>query len=425
MAPVASEDPRQVVRRGYDALSARYDEHSGGPAKYQAWLGELRERIPAGRAVLDLGCGSGLPVARDLAAAGYRVTGADISDVQIRRARELVPEAEFVRADVTAIDLAPASFDAVVCLYVLIHLPLEDQPPLLSRIASWLRPGGLLLATTGYRAWTGVDENWLDGGVPMWWSQADAATYRSWITRAGLAVEREEFVPEGDSGHALFWASRPARPVLQPGRPSGRPRDKRVIRPLGGDMKLSGRHVTAALALAGTAILLPSMALASASRGAAPQRAAVTPPACGRANPALPGGAFVWASLPGDGFAGGVGYVVEITNEGHHACTLRGVPGAAVLDGNGHLIGSKLPASGRGPLVTLRPGATAHFLLTIHIAGAVCAHPVDGQVLIYLPGQRQAQNAWQSAPACPGLRGGGVLSPDTIRPGVGIPDYTR
>ncbi|WP_436979698.1 hypothetical protein [Streptomyces sp. enrichment culture] len=44
----------------------------------------------------------------------------------------------------------------------------------------------------------------------MWWSHADAATSREWITGAGLAVEREEFVPEGDSGHALFWAHRPS-----------------------------------------------------------------------------------------------------------------------------------------------------------------------------------------------------------------------
>jgi SAM-dependent methyltransferase len=206
---VVTRDPREVVRRGYDALSARYDEWSDGHTKYRAWLSELRERIPAGAAVLDLGCGSGMPVARDLTAAGYRVTGVDISDVQIRRASELVPQANFVRADVTAIDFAPASFDAVVALYVLIHLPLEDQPPLLCRIASWLRPGGLFLATTGFQAWTGIDENWLGGGTPMWWSHADAATYRSWITQAGLSIEREEFAPEADGGHALFWASRP------------------------------------------------------------------------------------------------------------------------------------------------------------------------------------------------------------------------
>jgi hypothetical protein len=90
---------------------------------------------------------------------------------------------------------------------------------------------------------------------------------------------------------------------------------------------------------------------------------------------------------------------------------------------NGHLIGGKLPASGRGPLVTLKPGATAHFSLIIHEACAVCAHPVDGNVVIYLPGQRQAQNGWLSARACPGLRGGGVLSPGTIRPGTGVPLY--
>ncbi|HEY6294193.1 MAG TPA: class I SAM-dependent methyltransferase [Streptosporangiaceae bacterium] len=221
---MATEDPRDVVRRGYDALSDRYDKHYEGRAKYQAWLGELRERLLAGHAVLDLGCGNGVPVARDLAAAGCRVTGVDISGEQIRHARELVPQAEFVHADVTAIDFTPASFDAVVCLFVLIHLPLEDQPPLLSKIASWLRPGGLFLASTGHQAWTGVDENWLGGGVPMWWSQADAATYRSWITQAGLSVEREEFAPESDTGHALFWATRPS--ALQPGRPSGRPMDK-------------------------------------------------------------------------------------------------------------------------------------------------------------------------------------------------------
>lgn len=183
------------------------------------------------------------------------------------------------------------------------------------------------------------------------------------------------------------------------------------------------KQLTAALATAAAAILLLAVALACTSRSAAPQHTAVTAPACGNAHPALPGGAFVWASLPGDGFAGGVGYVIEITNEGRQACSLRGVPGAAVQDGSGHLIGSKVPPSGTGPLVTLTPGATAYFPLIIHDAGAVCAHPVGGQVVIYLPGQQQAQNGWLSTQACPGLRGGGVLSPGTIHPGTGIPFY--
>ena len=112
--------------------------------------------------------------------------------------------ATFVRADASSVQFDAALFNAVLSFYALIHLPLEDQPPLLDRIASWLRPGGLFVATTGYWAWTGVQEDWLGGGAPMWWSQRTPGTYRSWITQAGLTVEQEEFVPEGDSGHALF-----------------------------------------------------------------------------------------------------------------------------------------------------------------------------------------------------------------------------
>jgi SAM-dependent methyltransferase len=205
-----AEDPKAVVRRGYDAVSVRYDKWSHADSKYAAWLDELGARIPARAFVLDLGCGSGLPVARNLTAAGHHVTGVDISNVQIHRARELVPAAEFLRADISSVHFEAESFDAVVSFFALIHLPLQDQLPLLYRIAGWLRPGGVFVATTGYRAWTGYEDNWLDGGAPMWWSHADAATYRSWITQAGLVIDREEFVPEGDARHALFWASRPS-----------------------------------------------------------------------------------------------------------------------------------------------------------------------------------------------------------------------
>ncbi len=42
----------------------------------------------------------------------------------------------------------------------------------------------------------------------MWWSHADALSYRSWVQQAGLTIMAEDFVPEGGSGHALFWAQR-------------------------------------------------------------------------------------------------------------------------------------------------------------------------------------------------------------------------
>jgi len=206
---MSGNDERDMVRRGYDALSYHYRADDAGDGQYAPWLADLHRRLPAAAAVLDLGCGCGVPVARFLTDAGHHVTGVDISDVQIERARHLVPTGTFLRADATRLDLPPASFDAVVCLYALIHMPLADQPRVIREIAGWLRPGGELLATVGSTAWTGTDDNWLGGTAPMWWSHADAATYRSSLQEACLTITSEEFIPEGTGGHTLFRAVRP------------------------------------------------------------------------------------------------------------------------------------------------------------------------------------------------------------------------
>ncbi|GAB3178243.1 methyltransferase family protein [Micromonospora palomenae] len=205
---MSRDDERDVVRSGYDALSYHYRADDADDGQYAPWLAELRRRLPAAATILDLGCGCGVPVARFLANAGHHVTGVDISNVQIERARRLVPTGTFLRADATRLELPPMSIDAVVCLYALIHMPLADQPPLIDRIATWLRPGGWLLATVGHEAWTGRDDNWLGGAAAMWWSHADAATYRAWLRHAGLTITSEDFVPEGSSGHTLLWAQR-------------------------------------------------------------------------------------------------------------------------------------------------------------------------------------------------------------------------
>jgi SAM-dependent methyltransferase len=205
---VDNEAAKNVVRQGYDALSARYDDAYEGETKYGDWLVEILARLGARRQVLDLGCGSGVPVAATLSDAGHQVTGVDLSGVQVERARGRVPGATFVQADATRLELPAASLDAVLSFYALIHIPVDEQRQLLQRIAEWLRPGGLFVATVGAIAWTGAEENWLGGGAPMWWSHSDAATTRTWIEAAGFVVEREEFVPEGASGHTLLWAHR-------------------------------------------------------------------------------------------------------------------------------------------------------------------------------------------------------------------------
>ncbi len=194
------------MRHGYDAISHLYRGDDDDPAEYRPWLRDLRDRLPAGARVLDIGCGNGVPVARTLCGFGFHVTGVDISEVQVARARLLVPGADFVRADAHDLAFDAASFDAVVSFYALIHMPHPEQRAVLERAARWLRPGGRLLCTAGAQSRTGTQDRWLGGDATMWWSHPDAATFRDWLEAAGFEAIEEEFVPEGDGGHQLFRA---------------------------------------------------------------------------------------------------------------------------------------------------------------------------------------------------------------------------
>ena len=200
------DDPKTIVRRGYDRVSRAYRADDAEDGQYGPWLELLEERLAPSSSVLDLGCGCGVPVARRLARR-YVVTGVDLSPVQIERARGLVPRATFICADMAEVRFPAATFDAIVCLYALIHVPVSEQPAILRSVATWLRRGGLFMATVGHSAWTGIEKDWLgvEGG-DMWWSHADTPTYRRWLSDAGLIVERETFVPEGNGGHTLIVA---------------------------------------------------------------------------------------------------------------------------------------------------------------------------------------------------------------------------
>ncbi len=208
---MTSHDQKQTVRRGYDMLSFEYrsDDTPDDYEDYAAWVRILEERLPERTPVLDIGCGCGLPATR-LLARRFEVTGVDVSEVQIDRARKLVPTARFIREDISKLAFPDDSFGGIVSFYAIIHMPLVEHPGLLAGIARWLSPSGYFLATVGHDAWTGTDEAYLGvAGGRMCWSHADEATNVLWLAEAGLHVHWTRFVPEGDSGHTLVLAQKP------------------------------------------------------------------------------------------------------------------------------------------------------------------------------------------------------------------------
>ena len=198
-------DARKIVEDGYDQVAERYFEWSDArpSAVRLRWLDEALRRIPLGADVLDLGCGAGVPMTRALAA-GRHVTGVDISTRQLELARVHVPDASFIRADMTALDLPQASLDAVVAFYSMTHVPRTDLPALLASIRRWLRPGGVFFATMGAEdSPDEVEDDWL--GAPMFFSHYGAKRNRELVRHAGFDLEEAVLEEEPEDRHAALF----------------------------------------------------------------------------------------------------------------------------------------------------------------------------------------------------------------------------
>lgn len=194
-------DPRtQLVAAGYDAMAETWEDWSARVTDdpRHDWLEQLLAVLPPDARVVELGCGNGTRETRELAAR-TQLTGVDLSEEQLRRARERVPEAEFVHGDLTAIEFDAGSLDAVAAFYVFNHVPRELLPGLFERIHRWLRPGGHLLATLGASDLPDWHGEWL--GVPMFFSGHPPEVNVRLLRDAGFELVREEPVtitePEG------------------------------------------------------------------------------------------------------------------------------------------------------------------------------------------------------------------------------------
>jgi ubiquinone/menaquinone biosynthesis C-methylase UbiE len=203
------KDPKQIVTEGYNHLSGMYRSHYtlSHSTHYYDWLHNFLQYIPPGSKILELGCADGIPVAQYVSS-HYQYMGIDISPVQIELAQQHVPGATFEVADMTALSFPDNSFKGIIALYSLIHVPVDQQPALLTSLYHWLQAEGYVLMIVGATAWTGIETDWLIPGTTMYWSHADTDTYMKWFAAAGFTIIDTKFIPEGTAGHTLLIAKK-------------------------------------------------------------------------------------------------------------------------------------------------------------------------------------------------------------------------
>ncbi len=106
-------------------------------------------RFSAGKGnALDVGCGSGGRIIGALLDADFRVTGIDVSEAQLEKARKRHPDSDFILADICEWEIEER-YDVVIAWDSIFHVPYSEQRPVVEKLCNALVTGGVILFTAG------------------------------------------------------------------------------------------------------------------------------------------------------------------------------------------------------------------------------------------------------------------------------------
>lgn len=182
----------------FDLIGKRYDESFVERDVQLAEGAWLISQLPPGARVLDLGCGSGLPTAKQLLDAGVEVVGVDESKVMLQLAEEQAPGGTYRHQDLREID-GLGEFDAVVAFFALLMMPRQEIPALLAKIRTRLRGPKLLLVSMIHGDFDFFPINFLGAATNV--SAYPPATLRQVVSEAGFEVlDLTEIEAEAEPG---------------------------------------------------------------------------------------------------------------------------------------------------------------------------------------------------------------------------------
>ena len=187
----------------YEEYAAAWDAQRGRDLFEGPWLERFAALLSPGAEVLDLGCGSGEPMARWFIERGFALTGVDSSRSLIELCRVRFPERDWIVSDMRALELG-RGFHGLLAWHSFFHLSPGDQRPMFERFAAHLAPGGVLMFTSGGEEGEAIGE-WQ--GEPLYHGSLDTAEYRALLVANGLEVV-EHVVDDPGCGHATVWLAR-------------------------------------------------------------------------------------------------------------------------------------------------------------------------------------------------------------------------
>lgn len=192
----------------YERNASAWDEdrRRNRPVGEPGWIARFLRETAESPDILDVGCGSGEPIARDLIAAGCAVVGVDSSRSLIQLCRRRFPDHAWIAADMRNLDLG-RRFGGVIAWHSLFHLRPDDQRRMVEVLARHMAPGGPLMFTSGGRCDETIGE-WR--GEALYHASLDPDDYSALLDEAGFSLI-EHVADDLHCGGATIWLAKFAR----------------------------------------------------------------------------------------------------------------------------------------------------------------------------------------------------------------------
>lgn len=186
----------------YERHAQAFDGDRGKALFERGWLDRFRAVAGEGRAILDIGCGSGEPIARYLIAAGHPLTGVDSSARMIGMCRVRFPDHAWIVADMRTLAL-PSRFGGLVAWDSFFHLTHDAQRAMFAVFRALAEPGAALLFTSGAEHGEAIGSY---RGEALYHASLAPAEYRALLDAHGFRVVDHVANDPACGGHTIWLA---------------------------------------------------------------------------------------------------------------------------------------------------------------------------------------------------------------------------
>ena len=167
------------------------------------WHDRFVSALPTDARVLDLGCGSGAPVALNMAACGLHVTGVDASPTLISLCRERLPDHHWIVGDMRSPPIRE-QFDGVLAWDGFFHLRRDDQRRMFDIFSRHSGSRTVLMFNAGPGHGEAVGSY---RGEALYHASLDPAEYERLLEGIGFEIIGHT-VEDSDAGGRTAWLAR-------------------------------------------------------------------------------------------------------------------------------------------------------------------------------------------------------------------------